>query len=70
MSRSAKVTIHKTIISPIVTYVSKFWKKVFRKIYVPVRDPTRAEYRRTNKEIEVLYKDGNIVQELKYGKLR
>lgn len=84
-SRRSKISVYKTIIRPVVMYGCETWtltvtneerlrvfeRKVLRKIYGPIVDPATGQYRiRTNKELEDLYGDSNIIREIKSKRLK
>ncbi|KAJ4439157.1 hypothetical protein ANN_15114, partial [Periplaneta americana] len=82
ISRKAKIRIYKTIIKPIVVYGSETWtlseraikilnaweRKVLRKIFGPTYE--QGFWRiKTNAELYELYKDNNIVVDIKLRRL-
>ena len=82
ISKRVKIRIYKTIIKPIVVFGSETWtlpekaiaalniweRKVLRKIFGPVYD--QGIWRvRTNLELKSLYKDMNIVTDIKIRRL-
>lgn len=84
-SRRTKINIYKTIIRPVVMYGCETWtltvaneerlrvfeRRVLRKIYGPTVDATTGRYRtRTNRELEDLYGEPNIVREIKSKRLQ
>lgn len=83
ISRSLKLKIYKTIIRPIVVYGSEVWtlgikeqtmlgvweRKILRKIYGGKRSAGGWE-RRTNKEIQELYREPDVVAVVKGQRLR
>lgn len=85
ISRRTKITIYKTVIRPTVMYASETWtltkeserklrvfeRRVLRRIFGPLRSPATQQHRiRTNQEILELYKDPDIVQEIKARRLQ
>jgi hypothetical protein len=83
ISRALKLRLYKGVIRPTVTYVSETWcltqaagdmlrvwgRKVLRKIFGAVSE--NGTWRpRTNKEIADLYKEPDIVTEIKRNRLR
>lgn len=85
LSRTSKIRIYKTVIRPVVTYGSETWtitkenehklrrfeRKVLRKIYGLLYDQTTGGHRiRKNRELEELYKDPDIVKEIKSQRLK
>ena len=83
ISRRTKIRIYKTIIYPILTYGSETWilnkkeekqlivfeNKILRKIFGPINEEN-VWRRRHNYEIRELYKDPDIIAELKSKRLR
>lgn len=83
LSRPIKVRLYKTIIRPIVTYASECWvmtrqeeskveaweRKVLRYIYGGINEGGIWR-RRTNKEVEDLYKDTSIAKIIKQNRIR
>ena len=74
ISRNSKLQIHRTVVSPMVTYGSESWtftmeeeralavfeRKILRKIYEPVKENELWRIRR-NDELEAITKGENIV---------
>lgn len=84
ISRRTKMTIYKTLIRPIITYGSECWtltqddqekirrfeRKIIRRIYGGVR-VSEEEWRiRTNREIQEILQDEDIVKFIKSQRLR
>ena len=82
ISKKVKIRIYKTIIKPAVVYGSESWtiservasmlatweRKILRKIYGPTKD--KGTWRiRTNQEIYDLYKDNDIVIDIKVRRI-
>jgi hypothetical protein len=75
LSRATKFQLYKTLIRPVVTYGAETWtmtkteekdwlifeRKIFRRIYGPKYEDGEWKIR-TNRELEVLNKEGNIVK--------
>lgn len=83
LSRTSKIRLYKSIIRPVLTYGSENWiinkdterklvtfeNKILRKIFGPTFE--KGEWRiKHNKEIRDLYKEPDIVGEIKSGRLR
>ena len=83
VSRHTKKAIYRTIVRPVVLYGAESWcltareterlevweRKILRKIYGPICD--NGEWRiRTNLELKTLYKEPDIVTEIKRARLR
>jgi hypothetical protein len=83
ISRRTKIRIYKTIIYPILTYGSETWilnkkeerqlivleNKILRKIFGPIKEDN-VWRKRHNYEIRELYKEPDIIAELKSKRLR
>ncbi|XP_018561479.1 uncharacterized protein LOC108903698 [Anoplophora glabripennis] len=83
ITRATKVQVYQTILRPTVTYACKTWtmrkkeesklevweRKILRKIFGGIK--VQNEFRRrTNKELEELYKNPNFVQVVKMQRAR
>ena len=83
VSRTTKIRMYKTIIRPVVLYVSEAWcltandeknlniwgRKLLRKIFGPICVAGHLRSR-TNEEVRQLYGELDIVTEIKKGRLR
>lgn len=82
MSRVAKIKTYKTILKPVVMFGSETWviserdkfalnaweRKILRKVYGPIQE--RNTWRiRTNQELRELYRDPDIVGDIKRKRL-
>lgn len=85
ISRRAKIRIYKSIIRPVVMYGCETWtltkdserklrvfeRKVLRRVFGPILDPVHLVHRtRKNRELTELYKEPDIVNEIKGMRLR
>lgn len=85
VSRRTKIRIYHSVIRPIITYACETWtmtkqnenrlkiaeRRILRRIYGPVKDNNTQQYRiRTNKELEELYNQPDIVKIIKSERLR
>lgn len=85
VSRRTKVRIYHSVVRPIMTYACEAWtmtkqnenrlriaeRRILRGIYGPVKDNTTQQYRmRTNRELEELYSQPDIVKIIKSQRLR
>lgn len=83
LSRKSKVTVYRTVIRPVVMYGSETWtmtvaeeellrrweRKILRKIFGAVNEDGQWRIRR-NKELEELYRNADLVTEIKCNRLR
>jgi len=83
ISRNSKLQIYRTLVRPVVTYVSESWtltmeeeralavfeRKILRKIHGTVKENELWEIRR-NDELEAIIKGENIVRFIKCQKIR
>jgi hypothetical protein len=85
LSKNLKIKIYRTIILPVILYGCETWsltlreerkRRVFenmvlRRIFGPRRDEVTGDWRRLhNEEINVLYCSPNIVQVIKWRRMR
>lgn len=85
ISRTTKLRLYKTLIRPVLTYGSETWtltkaleedlrrfeRKVLRRILGGTYDPEELAWRRrTNQEVMDLYKEKDVIQFIKVGRLR
>jgi hypothetical protein len=82
LQKKIKIRIYKTIIKPVVTYSSEVWtitdriasilmtweRKILRKIYGPKWENGVWQIR-TNLELQNIYKDTNIISDIKTRRL-
>lgn len=83
ISRATKITLYKSLILPVLTYGAEAWvmstadekmlgvfeRKILRKIFGPVREGGEFR-RRLNDELYQIYKQNDIVRQLKIQRLR